>query len=77
MPGDEDAGAGSVFGLGEQIGGDESRRRRGVGQNDDLARTRDAIDGHLPEDVALGQGHEQIARPDNHVHRRQSVDAVS
>ena len=35
------------------------------------------VDGHLAEDVPLGQGDEQVARPDDHVHRGQALDAVS
>ena len=57
--------------------GDEGRRGRFVGQHDDLARAGDAVDGHLAEDAPLGQGHEQVARPDDHVHGRHSFDAVS
>ena len=40
VPRHQDAGAGRVFGLGEQVGGDEGRRGGFVGQHDDLARAR-------------------------------------
>ena len=65
-----------MLGLGDQVGGDELGLGRVVGQHDDLARAGDAVDGDLAEDVLLGQGDEQVARPDDHVHRRHALDAV-
>ena len=47
-----------------------------VGQDDDLAGPGDAVDGHLAEDVPLGQGHEDVAGADDHVHGAQPVHAV-
>ena len=53
-----------------------SRAGSSVDDHHHLARPGDRIDVHLAEDVLLGQGHEQVARPDDLVHPRNALDAV-
>ena len=66
-----------MFGLSDEIGSDVTGACGVIGEDDDLARTGDAVDGDLPEDVPLGQRDEHIAGADDHVHRRNSFNAVS
>ena len=72
VPGDQDARARRVLGLADQVGGDVVGLGRPVGDQDDLARPGDAVDVDLAVDVPLGQGDEQVARPDDLVDRRRS-----
>ena len=67
---------GRVLGLADQVGGDVARVGRPVGDQDDLARPGDAVDVDLAVDLPLGQGDEQVARPDDLVDRRDPLDAV-
>ena len=60
-----------MLGLADQVGGDERRNGRAVGDQHDLARAGDAVDVDRAEDVLLGQRDEEVARPDDLVDRLQ------
>ena len=65
-----------MFGLAEQVHGHPVRRRRAVGQHQDLARTGNHVDAHRAEHPALGRRHIGIARAGDLVHlghRRRAV----
>ena len=76
VPGDQDAGGRVVLGLGDQVGGDVIGQGGVVGQDHHFRRAGQAIDGHLSEDVLLGQGDEDVAGADDHVDGGQAFDAV-
>ena len=56
---------GAVFRLGQQIGGDEGRTGRVVGQHEQFARPRQQIHGRVAVKQALGRDDVGVARPEN------------
>ncbi len=76
FPGDQEARAGRMLGLGDQVRRDETRVGRPVGDQDDLARAGDTVDIDLAEDLTLGQGHEQVAGPDDLIDRRDPLAPI-
>ena len=72
-----DLAAGAVLGLRQHIGGDKIGPRRVVGDHGDFARAGQLIDGHGPDDLALGLDHEGVAGAENFLHARDAVGAVS
>ena len=68
---DQDAGGhGVVFGLADQIGGDERRVGRVVGDDRNLGGAGLRVDGDTAADVALGGGDIDVARSGDQVDRR-------
>ena len=57
-----------VFGLAEQIHGHPVRRRRAIGQHQNLTRAGNHVDPNLAENAPLGRSHVSIAWPGNLVH---------
>ena len=76
VPGDEDAGTGAVFGLRDQVAGDERGVGGFVGEYDDFTGAGDAVDVDFAEDVTLGEGHEQITGADDFVDAFDAFDAI-
>ena len=66
-----------MFGLGNQIGGDEIGVSGFVGHDDHFARSGDRIDIDFAKHMPLGQRNEQIAGADDLVDLRHAFDAVS
>ena len=58
-----------MLGLAEQVGGDDHRVGRLVGDDQDLRRAGDEVDAHLPEQPALRLDDVRVARPDEEVDR--------
>ena len=65
-----------VFGLAEQVHRHPVRRRRAVGEHEDLARPRDHVDADLAEDVFLRAGDVGVARSGDLVDARHGRRAV-
>ncbi len=57
-----------VLGLGQQVGRHPGRVGRLVGDDHRLRRPGQPVDADQPEHLPLGQGHEEIARPDDLIH---------
>ena len=68
-----DAAVGVVLGLPQQIAGHQRGIGVIVGDHQNLGRPRQQIDTAAPEELALGFGHEAVARAAQHVHRLQSI----
>ena len=60
---------GAVLGLAEQVGGDDHRVGRLVGDDEDLRRAGDEVDADLPEQPALRLDDVRVARADEEVDR--------
>src|SRR5438445_507996 len=75
LPGDQDARARRVFGLGDQIGGDVSRLGSPIGDQHDLTWPGDAVDINLAIYMPLCQRYEQIAGADDLVDLFNPFDA--
>ena len=58
-----------MLGLAEQVGGDDHRVGRLVGDDEDLGRAGDEVDADLPEQPALRLDDVRVARPDEEVDR--------
>ena len=58
-----------MLGLAEQVGGDDHRVGRLVGDDEDLRRAGDEVDADLPEQPALRLDDVRVARPDEEVDR--------
>ncbi len=65
-----------MLGLRDQIAGDKVGLRALVGQHDDFARPRDAIDVDFSIDLPFGQRDEQVARSDDLVDLLDPFDSV-
>ena len=61
-----------MLGLAEQVGGDDHRIGRLVGDDQDLRRAGDEVDADLPEQAALRLDDVGVAGPDEEVDRRRS-----
>ena len=69
----------AVLGLGQQVGGDEGRLRRVVGDDQHLRRAGRAIDGDRQAAAGgadFGGHHVHAARAENLVHRRHALRSV-
>ena len=65
-----------MLGLAEQVGGAElGVRRRLVGDHHRLGRSGEEVDADAAEELSLGLGDEGVARPDQHVDRRDRLGA--
>ena len=62
-----------VLGLAEQVGGDHFRVRRLVGDHEDFGRPGEQVDADAPVKLPLGFRHVGVARPDQHVDRRDAL----
>ena len=60
--GEEDLAVAAVFGLGEEVGGDEVRASGVVGEDHDFAGAREEVDGDCAEELAFGFDDEFVAR---------------
>ena len=65
-----------MFGLAEDIAGDQCRIGVVVGNDRDLRRAGQEVDAALPEQLSLGFGNELIAGAAEHVGRRDDAHAV-
>ena len=65
-----------MLGLRQQIRGDDARVRAVVREDQDLARSGDAVDVDLSEDEALGGRNVEVARADDLVDARHRLRAV-
>ncbi len=65
-----------MLGLGHQVDGDEGRHRALVGQDEDLAGTREHVDADVTHDELLGGGDVGVAGTDDLVDARYRVGAV-
>ena len=77
VPGDEDAGARGVLGLGNQIGGGEIGAGGLVGDDNDFAGAGDGVDIDFAEDLPLRQRDEEVAGANDLVDFGKAFDAVS
>src|SRR5918996_3123660 len=66
----------TVLRLCEQVQSDQLGVRARGGEHGQLARSGEAVDAHLPDDLALRLGHPRIAGPDDHVDSRDRLGAV-
>ena len=63
-----------MLGLAQQVGGDQPRIGRVVGDHEDLGRARQQVDAHAAEQLALGLGDVDVAGAHEHVDRGHAVD---
>ena len=66
-----------MFGLAQQVGGDQLGVTGLVGDDEDLRRSGELIDADRPEHLPLRLVDEGIARPDDLVDGRHALGAVS
>ncbi len=64
-----------MLGLGQQVGGDELGIGGLVGDHRDLRGPGQEVDSDAAEELALGLGHEGVARPDDHVDRTDALES--
>ncbi len=76
VPGDQDGGAGGVFGLGEEVGGDVVGSGGVVGDHDHFAGAGERIDVDGAVGLLLGEGDEQVSGADDFVDGGDTVAAV-
>ena len=76
VPRDEDSRSRTVFRLRNQIARHEIGPRGFIGEDDDLAGTRNAVDVDLAEHVFLGECDKQISRSDDLVDSPDPLDSV-
>ena len=66
-----------MFGLRDQICGDESRIRRLIRQHHDFTGARNTIDVDFPKHMLFGKCHKQVSWTDNFINTRKPLDTVS
>ena len=76
VPSDQHAGPRGMFGLGDQIQRGVVGPSGMVDDHHDFARPGDGVDVDVAVDVLLGQGHEEVAGPDDLIDPRQALDAI-